>query len=262
MTKVLPVRAFQDNYIWLIAGGKPSSAGTPVAIVDPGDADPVLEIVHTQNLLPVAVLCTHHHGDHVGGVADILMHFPVPVYGPAHERIQTVTQPLHDGDKVDIPQLGLSFIVFEIPGHTAGHIAFYGQQMLFCGDTLFSAGCGRLFEGTAEQMRASLNRLAALPGDTAVYCGHEYTLANLRFALTVEPDNADIRSYLEQVKKLRTKDLPTLPSNIGQEHRINPFFHTAKLSVREAVEGWSGHSQPTEIAVFATLRRWKDGFNG
>ncbi|MDO8705812.1 MAG: hydroxyacylglutathione hydrolase [Sulfuricaulis sp.] len=258
MTDVLHVCAFEDNYIWLIRGKSPGH----VAIVDPGDADPVLAALEKLSLKPAAVLCTHHHGDHVGGVEEILKHYTIPVYGPARERIPALTQRLQQGDRVDLPELGLGFDVLDVPGHTAGHIAYYGAGMLFCGDTLFSAGCGRLFEGTAEQMHASLAKFAALPEATQVYCGHEYTEANLRFALTVEPDNTDARAHREQTRTLRSKHLPTLPSTIGLERRINPFLRSGVMAVRRAAEMHSGDRLSSAIEVFAAVRRWKDSFRG
>jgi hydroxyacylglutathione hydrolase len=258
MTDVLHVRAFEDNYIWLI---RAKSQGH-VAIVDPGDADPVLAALEKQRLTPAAILCTHHHGDHVGGVADLLKHYSVPVYGPARERIPTLTHRLKDGDHINIAALGLEFDVLDVPGHTAGHIAFVGGGMLFCGDTMFSAGCGRLFEGTAEQMHASLSRFAALPETTRVYCGHEYTEANLRFAVAVEPDNADTFAYRERAQALRKQNLPTLPSTIGLERRVNPFLRTGQAQVRRAAEKQAGRSLVSEVEVFAAVRRWKDGFRG
>jgi len=258
MTEVLHARAFEDNYIWLIRGKSPDH----VAIVDPGDADPVLAALEKQHLKPAAILCTHHHNDHVGGVADILKEYSIPVYGPARERISTLTHRLKDSDHIKLAELDLEFDVFDVPGHTAGHIAFFGGGMLFCGDTLFSAGCGRLFEGTAEQMHASLSRFAALPETTRVYCGHEYTEANLRFAATVEPDNTDIRAYREQARTTRMQNLPTLPSTIGLERRVNPFLRSGQAGVRRAAEKQAGRALDSEVDVFATVRRWKDSFRG
>ncbi|MHB8535492.1 MAG: hydroxyacylglutathione hydrolase [Sulfuricaulis sp.] len=258
MNPVLHVRAFQDNYIWLIRGRSPDR----VAIIDPGDAEPVLEALETQRLQPAAILCTHHHGDHVGGVEDILKHYSVPVYGPARERIPAITHRLNEGDHVKIPGLGLGFEVLDVPGHTAGHIAYYGTGMLFCGDTLFSAGCGRLFEGTAEQMHASLSKFSALPESTAMYCGHEYTEANLRFALAVEPGNLHAQTYRDQARDLRAKNLPTLPSRIGLERQVNPFLRVHTPDVRHSAEKHIGGRLDTEVEVFAAIRRWKDGFRG
>jgi hydroxyacylglutathione hydrolase len=258
MEPVLHVPAFQDNYIWLIRGRAPDR----VAIVDPGDAAPVVAALRTQKLTPVAILCTHHHGDHVGGVAELLAERKVPVYGPARERIAGVTHPLREGERVALVELGLEFSVLDIPAHTAGHIAYYGNGLLFCGDTLFSAGCGRLFEGSAAQMAQSLATLAALPADTAVYCGHEYTAANLRFALAVEPDNRAAQAHLAQVQTWRAAGRPSLPSTIGLERRINPFLRTQESGVRAAAERHAGRALATPTEVFAVLRTWKDGFSG
>lgn len=258
MTDVLHALAFEDNYIWLIRGKSPGH----VAIVDPGDAGPVLAALEKQRLKPLAILCTHHHGDHVGGVEDILRHYSIPVYGPARERIAGLTHPLKEGDRVTLPELDLEFDALDVPGHTAGHVAYVGGGLLFCGDTLFSAGCGRLLGGTAEQMHASLSRLAALPEVTRVYCAHEYTEANLRFALAVEPDNADSRAYRDQARVLRQQNLPPLPSTIGLERRVNPFLRTALPRVRQAAEKQAGRALASETEVFAVLRRWKDGFRG
>ncbi|HLF24149.1 MAG TPA: hydroxyacylglutathione hydrolase, partial [Burkholderiales bacterium] len=188
--------------------------------------------------------------------------YGVPVYGPATESIAAVTHPLREGDTVPLPSLGLNLKVMEIPGHTLGHIALVGDKLLFCGDTMFSAGCGRLFEGTPAQMFHSLSRLAALPETTAVYCGHEYTLSNLRFAQAVEPDNADIKTFTREVEALRTANQPTLPSNIGRERRINPFLRAAVPAVRAAAKKHAGNGLDDDVAVFAALRQWKDGFRG
>jgi len=258
MDSVLHVCAFEDNYIWLIRGRSPER----VAIVDPGDAEPVLAALEKQQLRPSVILCTHHHGDHVGGVEDLLRHYPVPVYGPARERIPAITHRLKENDRVSLPELGLEFSVLDVPGHTAGHIAYYGAGMLFCGDTMFSAGCGRLFEGTAEQMYASLSKLAALPEATQMYCAHEYTEANLRFAAAVEPDNQDIRAHRERARALRAQNQPTLPSTIGLEKRINPFLRTGSPVARHAAETRRGQALETAAEVFAVLRRWKDDFRG
>lgn len=255
MPVVLHVPAFQDNYIWLVRG-----PADRVAIVDPGDAEPVLAFLARERLTPAAILCTHHHGDHVGGVEDLRACYDVPVYGPRRERIAGLTHPVAEGDRVGLPALDLALTVLDIPGHTLGHIAYVGDGLLFCGDTLFSAGCGRLFEGTAEQMHASLGKLAALPGTTAVYCGHEYTEANLAFALAVEPDNAVARAYLHEVEALRDRGAITLPSTLDRERQINPFLRSNVPSVRRAAEAHAGRTLATDAEVFAAVRRWKDGF--
>ena len=258
MTAVLHVPAFKDNYIWLIRG----HAGDRVAIVDPGEAAPVRAALARLRLTPVAILCTHHHGDHVGGVAELVDDNPVPVYGPARETIPAVTHPVGEGDEVALPSLGLQLRVIDIPGHTAGHIAYHGGGMLFCGDTLFSAGCGRLFEGTAEQMCRSLQRLAALPDDTEVFCGHEYTEANLQFALAVEPGNAEARQYREAVIALRQRNRPSLPSTIAREKSVNPFLRCSVPGVHAAAETFARRRLASECEAFAAVRRWKDGFKG
>lgn len=258
MASVLHVPAFADNYIWLIRG----QSAADVAIVDPGDAEAVIEALERDGLEPIAVLCTHHHGDHVGGVRELAARYRIPVYGPAREHIPAITHRLAEGDRVTLAQLGATFEILDVPGHTAGHIAYHGAGMLFCGDTLFSAGCGRLFEGTAEQLHDSLSKLAALPEDTAVYCGHEYTLSNLRFALAVEPDNRETQAYRREAEHRRARGLPTLPSTIGLERRVNPFLRVHEPAVRRAAERHCGRTPSSEVETFAALRRWKDGFRG
>lgn len=257
MYPVLHVPAFEDNYIWLIRG---RSAGQ-VALVDPGDAAPVLAALSRLDLTPVAILCTHHHGDHTGGIEELKRRFPdMPVYGPGDENIAGITHALRDGERLDLPVLGLRFEILAVPGHTRGHIAYYGHGWLFCGDTLFSAGCGRLFEGTPEQMQRSLARLGALPGDTLVYCAHEYTRANLRFAQAVEPDNPAIQRYRGEVDERRARGEPTVPSTIALERAINPFLRWDSPAVRRAAENRAGTALTDDISVFAAIRRWKDSF--
>ncbi len=253
MDAVLHVEAFADNYIWLLR------RGDAVAIVDPGDAAPVVAALDRLGLTPLAILCTHHHGDHTGGVENLLARWRVPVYGPARERIPGITHRVGDGDRVT-PGDGLGFEVLEVPGHTAGHIAYHGQGALFCGDTLFSAGCGRLFEGSAVQMHASLARLAALPEDTRVYCAHEYTASNLRFARAADPDNPDIAAHQVRVAALRAAGRPTLPSTIGLERRVNPFLRAHLPALKHSAEAHAGRTLSGPAAVFAELRHWKDGF--
>jgi len=257
MQPVLHVRAFEDNYIWLIRG----HSRTHTLIVDPGDAGPVLGALEAMQLSPRAILCTHHHGDHVGGVQDLVRVFPqLPVYGPGNENIAGITHPVSDGDAVDVLDLGLRFAVLSVPGHTRGHVAYYGHGWLFCGDTLFSAGCGRLFEGTAAQMHSSLKRLAALPGETRVYCAHEYTLANLRFASTVEPDNPAIPAWREICRQQLGQGHPSLPSTIARERGVNPFLRASEPAIRAAAEKHAGHDLGDEVSVFAAVRLWKDKF--
>jgi len=255
--QVHATRAFADNYIWLVAA--PAMPGAVLA-VDPGDAAPVLADLRRQGLSLAAILLTHHHADHIGGVGALLAHGPVPVIAPDDPRIALKTRAVRDGERVDLTELGLGFEVLAVPGHTTSHVAFWGHDALFCGDTLFSAGCGRMFEGTPPQMHRSLQRLAALPGPTRVYCGHEYTAANLRFALAVEPDNAAARAYRDSVAVRRAADEPSLPSTLSVECEVNPFLRCSKESVRAAAERHAGRPLEDATAVFAELRSWKDGF--
>lgn len=265
MATVLHVPAFEDNYIWLIY----NESGY-AAIVDPGDEEPVFEALSDLELRPLAVLCTHHHYDHVGGAADLAQKYQIPVYGPGTEGIKAVTSPVQEGDVVDLPDMGIRLSVLDLPGHTRGHIGYFldipGEESLFCGDTLFSAGCGRLFEGSPAQLFASLQKLNHLPGSTRVYCAHEYTEANLRFAQAVEPGNPRIGQYLDHVKALRARAEPSLPSTIEQEQAINPFLRTGVADVSKAVADWAAKNTNQSIHnqadVFAMMRRWKDGFRG
>lgn len=257
MLDVSPVRAFSDNYIWLIRGlADPAVA----VVVDPGDARPVNAALEQHGLRLHAILVTHHHPDHVGGVAELAESHGARVYGPARERLPCEATTLDDGDHVRLAEPGLEFVVMNVPGHTLGHIAYYGHGALFCGDTLFSGGCGRLFEGTPAQMLDSLDRIAALPDDTRIYCAHEYTLGNLRFAATVEPGNADVIGALEATRVLRERDGISLPSTLGRERRINPFLRSREPSVRSAAEAHAGRAMAEPVEVFATVRSWKDGF--
>ena len=256
MIEIKPVPAFQDNYIWMLIN--PDDGST--AIVDPGDATPVLDFINKKSLKPVAILTTHHHGDHVGGVNRLLQHFDIPVYGPANENIPHRTVALREGDRVELPALSARFDILDVPGHTSGHIAYYGQGCLFIGDTLFMAGCGRLFEGTADQMYVSLNKIRNLPDETRIYCAHEYTLANLKFALSVEPDNADITARLKHSEALRKEHIPTVPDTLAVEKKTNPFLRTSVDSVIKAAASHAGHDLNNGTAVFAAVRKWKDGF--
>lgn len=253
---VLPVPAFADNYLWLIHNDRHA------VVVDPGDAAPVQAALDQHGLTLVAILLTHHHADHAGGVAALLQRSPVPVYGPAREAIPGISHKLAEGDQVRIPELDLQLSVIDVPGHTAGHIAYYasGLQSLFCGDTLFAGGCGRLFEGTPEQMVNSLAKLTALPDATRVYCAHEYTLSNLKFAEAVEGGNADLieRIHVEQDKRSRHE--PTVPSTIGLEKKTNPFLRYQVPEVLNSLQAAGKLASREPIAAFAALREWKNSF--
>jgi hydroxyacylglutathione hydrolase len=257
MLSVRPVPAFQDNYIWLI--DSPRAAGS-VVVVDPGDAAPVLQALRATGSRLAAILITHHHADHIGGLGELVAATGAPAIGPADERIGGLTRTVGDGEELQLPELGLRFQILAVPGHTLSHIAYSGHGALFVGDTLFSAGCGRLFEGTATQMAESLAKLSALAAEAQVYCGHEYTASNLKFALAVEPSNPDTLAYSAAVNAWRAQGRPSLPSNLALEIRVNPFLRCAVPAVKSAAEAHAGRSLPTPTEVFATLRSWKDGF--
>ncbi|HWA39101.1 MAG TPA: hydroxyacylglutathione hydrolase [Burkholderiales bacterium] len=252
MLEIVPVAAFKDNYVWTLRRGKAA------AVVDPGDAGPVLEFLSREKLELSAILATHHHADHVGGIAELRRHRDVPVYGPRGEPIPTLTHPVSEGDTVTLPALGVSFSVLDIPGHTRAHIAYYGAGALFCGDTLFACGCGRLFEGTAEQMHASLAKLRALPDETRVYCGHEYTLANIGFARSVEPGNESLAQRERQARQLREAGRPTLPSTLGEEKATNPFLRWDEPAVVASANKYLGARIADPVRVFAAIRDWKN----
>jgi len=256
---ILRVHAFKDNYLWVGADQNSKQA----FVVDPGDASPVIACLKDADLELAVILVTHHHPDHTGGIAELVARYNCAVYGPDSPQIPQVTKALRENDRFEI--LGCHFVVYEVPGHTLDHIAYYSPHLstapaLFCGDTLFVGGCGRLFEGSAEQMLASLDKLAALPADTLIYCAHEYTLSNLRFAAAVEPDNATLVAKLHEVGRKREQNLATVPSTLETELATNPFLRSRVASVREAARQRLGYSPRNDAETFATIRQWKDVF--
>lgn len=255
--KILAVPAFKDNYIWLMISQDQKYA----VIVDPGDAAPVLSALQHHKLNLTAILITHHHWDHTNGIAELIKYYPVPVFGPATEKIPGVTCPVSEKYPVLLPKLKLTWRVLDIPGHTLGHIAYYNNDSLFCGDTLFTGGCGKLFEGTAAQLHHSLCKLANLPDNTKVYCGHEYTQSNLRFAQIVEPENNNLLYRIEKTTKLREKNLPTVPSTIIEEKQTNPFLRCHIPEVIHSAEQYAGKEFRDPVEVFTCLRGWKNAPN-
>ncbi|MCA1778349.1 MAG: hydroxyacylglutathione hydrolase [Xanthomonadaceae bacterium] len=250
--EIQAIPAFTDNYIWaVVSDGK-------CMLVDPGDAAAPLAFLAEHDLVLVAVLLTHHHADHTGGVERVLASHQAPVWGPEDPRMPSATRFAHENEHIKIEALGLDFQVIATPGHTSSHIAFYGNNGLFCGDTLFSAGCGRLFEGTPAEMQQTLDKLAALPDSTRVFCGHEYTAANCDFALRIEPDNPDLARRCDEVTQLRRTDRMTLPSTIGAEKSFNPFLRTREPAVVAAAQRLEPGTKTAPDAVFGVIRRCKD----
>ena len=252
--RVDAVDAFNDNYIWIL------DDGTDAVVVDPGQAAPVVRYLEENQLRLAGLLLTHHHADHIGGVADLVGARSVPVYGPDDPRMAAVNRPCGHGDVVRFERPSLRFEVIETPGHTTAHIAFYGHARVFCGDTLFSVGCGRMFEGTPAQMLQSLDRLAALPADTAVHCAHEYTRANCAFARAVDPNNQALIDRCSEVDRLRRDQRRTVPSRLAEERACNPFLRTRDPDVIAAARRHDASCDGTPESVFATLRTWKDSF--
>lgn len=254
MKQIFALKAYNDNYIWVI----PATDSDLAFVVDPGEAEPVQAGLAAAGLRLGGILVTHHHWDHTNGIEALLAETKVPVVGPADDRAPGITHIVGDGDKVQLDGLPLPLRVLEIPGHTSSHIAFVGGGVLFSGDTLFAGGCGRMFEGTPAQMHQSLQRLAALPPDTKVYCGHEYTEANLRFAMQVEPDNAALAARLQRVAEQRARDEITLPSTIADELATNPFLRADQATVIKSAERHAGQRLTSPTDVFAAVRAWKD----
>jgi hydroxyacylglutathione hydrolase len=256
MLTIQAVPAFNDNYIWFIQ--EPASRN--LLIVDPGDAEPVIEAIEQQQLNPVALLITHHHSDHIAGIDKLVTHYNIPVYGPKYEAIPTLTHLLTACDNLTINSAFPPMTVLEIPGHTKGHIAFLIDGNLFCGDTLFAAGCGRLLGGTAEQLHASLQLIASLPEQTKIFCAHEYTQANLRFAACVDPNNTEIKQRIADTDALIMNGKPSLPSLLTLELKTNPFLRCQQPDIIQAAQQFSGNQLLGSQAVFTTLRAWKDQF--
>jgi hydroxyacylglutathione hydrolase len=257
MMQVFAVPAFSDNYLWMLVNGRSA------VVVDPGDAAPVAAFLEERDLTLTAILATHHHGDHVGGLTALANRWKCPVFGPAHEAIAGLTRTLVEGDSVEVPGLGEAFDVLDVPGHTAGHIAYVRRgepPMVFCGDTLFACGCGRLFEGTPAQMVGSLAKLKALRPDTLAYCAHEYTMSNIRFAEAVEPSNAALRERKAREAAKRARNEPTVPMRIAEELQTNPFLRWDAPEVIASASRHAGRPLHSPIEVFATVREWKNGF--
>ena len=250
------IPAFRDNYIWAIR------QEDRCVVVDPGDAAPVEQFLKDNGLRLTSILVTHHHPDHVGGIPALLRERDIPVYGPARETIPGMTHPLAEGDTIQPAGVDMTLAVMEVPGHTLGHIAFHDTDRcwLFCGDTLFAGGCGRLFEGTPAQMFDSLQRLASLPAKTQVFCTHEYTLANLTFAAAVTPDDDAVAQRLNAVRQAREAGQITLPSTLEEEVRSNPFLRAHEPTLKRACEAREAGTAGSDMQCFAALRRWKDNF--
>lgn len=254
MVQVIPIPAFNDNYIWALT----NQSNNSVYVVDPGDAEPVLNFCHQQGLSLKGILITHHHWDHTNGVAQLVSKFAdIPVYGPNNSPFDGINHKLDDQSTIDLDELSLSLDVMTVPGHTLDHIAYFNDDMLFCGDTLFNAGCGRLFEGTPAQMLNSLNRIASLTDTTKVYCTHEYTRANLEFAAYIEPSNQTLTSYRDELKK---HDKISLPTTIAAQKAINPFLRTHITDVKNEIIAKRTIDEVDNVQVFAALRELKDNY--
>jgi len=257
MLSIHPIRAFRDNYIWVIHNQYHA------AVIDPGIASPIIDYLLSNKLRLIAILITHHHNDHTGGNAELLQSFDVPVYGPLNESIETVSHPLREGDQVNLEEMSLNLKVLDTPGHTRGHIAYYGSNpfnVVFCGDTLFSCGCGRVFEGTGQQMYQSLQKLSQLPNDTLIFCTHEYTLGNIQFAKAVDPENASLINFEIDAQELRNLNIPTVPTTLTLEKKINPFIRCEQRKIIDSAQNFSGRLLSDPVKVFTVLREWKNNF--
>jgi hydroxyacylglutathione hydrolase len=251
--KIIPIAALKDNYIWALVDNAKQTA----IIIDPGEATPVDAFLKHNGLSLLAILVTHHHWDHTNGISKLREEYQVPVYGPASQMLTGLTNQVEENDEIRIDDFPKTFKVMKMPGHTLEHVAYYAPRILFCGDTLFASGCGRIFEGTAEQMYSSLQKIASLPDDTFIYCAHEYTENNLNFAKMVEPNNMNISKRAEEVKALREKKLPSLPSSLLNEKATNPFLRCESPEIKMEVEKYAGKKLDAPVDVFTWLRKWK-----
>lgn len=256
MLNIIPILAFEDNYIWTLRNDQFA------IVVDPGDAIPVIKYLEENKLQLLAILVTHHHRDHIGGINDLVELYNTPVYGPRKEKIPHMTFPMGEGDAIEFNQLNFKAKVIDIPGHTLGHIAYLWNGGMFCGDTMFTCGCGKIFEGTPEQLHHSLQRLASQPDDTLVYCTHEYTEYNTPFAQICEPSNLKLKQRIMDAEALRAKNIPTVPSTIRLEKETNPFLRCKEIEIIQHIEQQFGVKLPSndEQAAFTALRKWRDLF--